>query len=737
MTSVRRLAVLATLLAVVATLLVVVTPPPAAEAAAFRPWPALWDVVPATGEVVDAGRVRLAGTATAPSGIASAEVRVDGEVVAHSFAGRSDTAARIQAWHELTPGEHRVSMAYVANDGQRTQRTWRISASEVAAPRWQGEDRYATAVELASTDRARQAAPAAVVARGDDHADALAGVPLAHHLDGPLLLTERSRLTDVTADALRELVQPGGTVHLLGGSSAIDHDVRRAIADLGFRVRRHAGATRYETAAAVATQLPEHTSAVVASGTSFPDALAAAAPAAQHGQPVLLTERDALPPATRDALQGLEHATVVGGTVVVSRAVLEQVDDAVGEVVRVAGEDRHATAVEVLRAHDLDTTRLGLASGVTFPDALVGALDAARLGTGLLLADPRRLPEATRGALRELAPGQLRVYGGAVALDHGVVSEARSAVTDRGPSVTAERPEPHRVIGSLDQLTLEFSSQLDMSRTSISVHFGGRELPVDVATGDFDDTLVLSVGSEATDPPLGQDIPVRVVGVVHDGDGWTHVDRTWTYRKTAMSTGDQGAEVRALQDRLTALGYWLGTPDGTYGSLTVQAVMAFQKYEGLAITGTADDATRQRLAVAGRPVPTDPDGGYDVEIDKRRQLIMFVEDGRMRWTMNTSTGSEVPYDEEGGSGTAITPTGTFTVCHERDYLRESSLGSLWRPKYFQCARGIAVHGATSVPSYPASHGCVRVTYPAMDFVWEQGLMPLGARVWVHGSIPGS
>ncbi len=129
-------------------------------------------------------------------------------------------------------------------------------------------------------------------------------------------------------------------------------------------------------------------------------------------------------------------------------------------------------------------------------------------------------------------------------------------------------------------------------------------------------------------------------------------------------------------------------------------------------------------------------GGYHIEIDKSRQILMIAENGTTRWTFNTSTGSEVPYNEEGGSGTAVTPTGNFTVCHERDYLRESSLGTLWRPKYFQCARGIAVHGATSVPSYPASHGCVRVTYPAMNFIWSQDMMPMGTRVYVYGSIPG-
>ncbi len=62
--------------------------------------------------------------------------------------------------------------------------------------------------------------------------------------------------------------------------------------------------------------------------------------------------------------------------------------------------------------------------------------------------------------------------------------------------------------------------------------------------------------------------------------------------------------------------------------------------------------------------------------------------------------------------------------------RTSDLGQLWRPKYFT-STGIAVHGATSVPAYPASHGCARVSVPAMNYIWDANLMPKGIAVWVY------
>ena len=65
-----------------------------------------------------------------------------------------------------------------------------------------------------------------------------------------------------------------------------------------------------------------------------------------------------------------------------------------------------------------------------------------------------------------------------------------------------------------------------------------------------------------------------------------------------LRPGDEGARVRRLQQDLNAAGYWLGTPDGTYGHLTSQAVMALQKSAGLCLLYTSPsprDRTRSRM----------------------------------------------------------------------------------------------------------------------------------------------
>ncbi|HBI55793.1 MAG TPA: hypothetical protein DDY38_03070, partial [Firmicutes bacterium] len=58
-----------------------------------------------------------------------------------------------------------------------------------------------------------------VLARGDDYADALAGVPLAYQLNAPILLTHTNRLITSTKD---EIIRLGANkVIILGGTGAV------------------------------------------------------------------------------------------------------------------------------------------------------------------------------------------------------------------------------------------------------------------------------------------------------------------------------------------------------------------------------------------------------------------------------------------------------------------------------------------------------------------------------------
>ncbi len=174
----------------------------------------------------------------------------------------------------------------------------------------------------------------------------------------------------------------------------------------------------------------------------------------------------------------------------------------------------------------------------------------------------------------------------------------------------------------------------------------------------------------------------------------------------------------SVQRRLSELGYWLGGIDGDWGPASTHAAIAFQKTSGLPVTGDLDEGLIDALASARRPTAREPDRA-GLEIDRARQVAFLVVDGAVRWVFDISS----------GAGATPTPAGDYTVVRQIDGYRVAPLGTLYRPKYFY--GGYAVHGFTSVPTGPASHGCVRVTYGAMDLLWAEGHLPLGARVTVY------
>jgi peptidoglycan hydrolase-like protein with peptidoglycan-binding domain len=202
-----------------------------------------------------------------------------------------------------------------------------------------------------------------------------------------------------------------------------------------------------------------------------------------------------------------------------------------------------------------------------------------------------------------------------------------------------------------------------------------------------------------------------------------------------------GEATSALQRRLIELDFWVSAVDGQYGLTTRQAVMAFQKYAGLDPTGSVDPTTAMYLTeITERARATDGNANM-VEVDKTRQLLFVVQDGLTIWVLNTSTGSGKEYSEVNKNdptkietGDSLTRSGSFEVYRERpEGWWEGDLGEIYRPKYF--SGGQAIHGSNSIPNYPASHGCVRVSVPAMDMIWASGLVPRGTPVWVHGEDP--
>jgi hypothetical protein len=203
---------------------------------------------------------------------------------------------------------------------------------------------------------------------------------------------------------------------------------------------------------------------------------------------------------------------------------------------------------------------------------------------------------------------------------------------------------------------------------------------------------------------------------------------TYTEAGVGLQYGDSGPAVRALQVHLIALGYWLGAANGYFGDSTQQAVWALQKAADLPRSGFITGATAVAIAEGVVPRPR-PAAGNLVEVDLQDDLVMVIQNGKLAYTLNTSTGGGYTYSDKSGTSVAITPTGVFHIFATIDGLDVDSLGALWRPRFFTDG-GIAIHGDSYVPPVPVSHGCVRVSDEAINWIWANNIMPIGEEVWV-------
>ena len=199
---------------------------------------------------------------------------------------------------------------------------------------------------------------------------------------------------------------------------------------------RQQGVDRYGTAAAVSSVAfsPGVPVAFVANGEAFPDALAGGPAAAALGGPVLLVRRPGLPNATVGELDRLnpERIVVLGGTSAVSQGVADALAPyATTGVFRVEGADRYATAAKVSETFFLTASRVFIATGQAFADALTGGAGiAGTTGGPLLLTLRDSLPPATVAELQRLQPADIVVLGGESAVSAAVFAQLDQYASD-------------------------------------------------------------------------------------------------------------------------------------------------------------------------------------------------------------------------------------------------------------------------------------------------------------------
>lgn len=235
----------------------------------------------------------------------------------------------------------------------------------------------------------------------------------------------------------------------------------------------------------------------------------------------------------------------------------------------------------------------------------------------------------------------------------------------------------------------------------------------------------------------------------------------------SLSKGAWGDEVRRVQERLAELAFDPGPIDGEFGSLTTQAVWAFEKLvmgvPRSEATGVVTPELWDRMQDPIQVKPRRPTGGLadHTEVYLPEQVMVVFNADRATVVAHISTGELAPnataftpwqenaaeycetitIDSENGilleepiekaiCGRSYTPPGVFTAYRKIEGQRLGPLGGMMNPIYIN--QGIAIHGADNVPLAPASHGCIRVSQYLGSSM--QDILELGDKVLIWDGV---
>ncbi len=295
-----------------------------------------------------------------------------------------------------------------------------------------GADRFAVGVALSKANFG-PGVPVVFVSNGLNYPDALSAAPAAALLGGPLLLTTPTALPDTVKAEIQRL-QPQRIV-VVGGSKSVSTAVITTLKAIQPNTERWGGTDRYDASRTIVRNAflakgneVGATTAYVATGANFPDALSASGAGGAFGTPVILVNGTApkADAATIALLRdlGVTQIKVAGGPNSVSKAVLDSLRVIDATPTRLSGNDRFDAskniAVDAFGALHPDT--VFLATGFNFPDALSGAAIAGKFGAPLIVVQTDCIPAGTLQAITDFGATKITLLGGTASLTRNVAN---------------------------------------------------------------------------------------------------------------------------------------------------------------------------------------------------------------------------------------------------------------------------------------------------------------------------
>jgi L,D-transpeptidase catalytic domain len=176
----------------------------------------------------------------------------------------------------------------------------------------------------------------------------------------------------------------------------------------------------------------------------------------------------------------------------------------------------------------------------------------------------------------------------------------------------------------------------------------------------------------------------------------------------------RGAQAKLFHRLMKKEGYHVAGLPKRKNWATKLAILAFRKVNGMARNTRFSKKIFKKLLQGRGGFKPQHRRGRHVEVDISRQVMSLIAGGEAQHTFHVSTGAP------------STPTirGKF-----RFYARQPGYNAshMYYSVYFR--GGYATHGYDPVPTYPASHGCVRNPIPYSRFIY--GWVRLGMPIYVY------
>lgn len=369
--------------------------------------------------------------AFSPSGHSLAFVRSSGACTASELVvlDKGDSGSFIGA------AEHSVVTSATLPSGLRdlhfASPSWRARTVDARRTRLGGTDRVATGIAV-SRDGWADGSGGAILASSESFPDALVAGPLSGATGTPLLINPAAKLDPRVLAELKRLMPDSADrfVYIIGGTSGISSTVQNSLKSNGFQVVRLSGTDRFRTSVRVAQELdlifgpagegPPRSSAFIADGMTFPDALSAGPAASTYLAPVLLTKGTTTPDVVKAYINGRTSIRTVNAIGRNAATAVTVFGSRAGD--RIVGSDRYETSAKVAQRWFPGAMEVGYANGLAFPDAVTGGALMSSLGQPLMLVPATSVPasvDAVSQAFRT-ATDEVILFGSTAAISDGV-----------------------------------------------------------------------------------------------------------------------------------------------------------------------------------------------------------------------------------------------------------------------------------------------------------------------------